>query len=109
MLRNVPVWVVWGVIAIAGGIAVYILVLLLSAPDPAEDMIAPDGESADSEAPIDLRQLEVLYRIDRKLKAVHLVAILALVGWLITCLVLAVALALGPSVMVTDLLRRLLR
>jgi hypothetical protein len=98
---------VWGAIVLAALVAVVILVSLLSSDEEeAEEMSGVNV--IDDEVPVEVRQLAVLYRIDRKLRVVHLVAILALVGWLLTCLAMAIGLALGPTVLLSELLRRLL-
>lgn len=98
---------VWGTILLAGAVAVLILVSLLSS-DEEETADVKGVDIIDEEVPVEVRQLVVLYRIDRKLRVVHLVAILALVGWLLTCLAVAVGLALGPTLLLSELLRRLL-
>jgi hypothetical protein len=99
---------VWGAIILAGVVTVVILVSLLSSRnEEGEDVEGVDV--IDPEVPVEIRQLVVLYRIDRKLRVIHLVAILALVGWLLSCLAVAIGLALGPTVLLSELLRSLLR
>ena len=101
---------VWGAVILAAVIAVVIFVSLLSAgEEDAGDPADLQGvDVIDAEVPVEIRQLVVLYRIDRKLRVIHFVAILVLVGWLLTCLAGAIGLALGPTVLLSDLLRRLL-
>lgn len=105
---EIPAAVVWGAVVLAGIIVVVILVSLLTSGDEeSEDVRGAD--IIDPDVPVDLRQLAVLYRIDRKLRAVHLLAILLLIGWLLSCLAVSIGLALGPTVLFSDVLRRLLR
>lgn len=95
---------VWAAIVLTGVVAVVILVVLLSSDSEQTE----PGDGLEVELPVEMRQLAVLERIDRKLRVVHLVAILALVGWLFSCLAVAIGLAIGPVVLLGDLLRRLL-
>lgn len=108
MAGDVSAVVVWMALALAGAVAVVILVSLFSSGDEESDDKA-GGEPTGEDAPVAVQQLIVLNRIDRKLRALHVAAILTLVGWLFACLALAIGLALGPSVLVSDLLRRMLQ
>ncbi|MGC9523634.1 MAG: hypothetical protein ACP5HG_17390 [Anaerolineae bacterium] len=74
-------------------VAVLILIYLLTRNPP-----APGVEDAVEMTPLETRAMARLRSIDNKLTAVNIVAILTLIGWLLTCIVVALSLAFGESV-----------